>query len=114
MRKSELGISLISIVLLLVVVGGIGLVGLRVAPTVSEFSEIKRTMEKVKDKGDTVANIRGTFDLAASAGYITSVTGKDLNITKTGDKVVISVAYSKKIPLVEPVFLLIEYSATTN
>jgi hypothetical protein len=41
---------------------------------------------------------------------ISSIGGKDLQITKENDKVVIRFAYDKEVPLFEPVFLLIKYS----
>jgi hypothetical protein len=79
--------------------------------------EIMKTAKKVAaDGGDSPLRIRQNFDLAASAAYIGSdtITGKDLEITKNGDKVVIRFAYDKEIPLIEPVYLLIKYKGTTD
>jgi hypothetical protein len=49
--------------------------------------------------------MRASFDRTASVDYITSISGKDLEVTKEGDKVVVSFAYDKEIPLFEPVYL---------
>jgi len=45
---------------------------------------------------------------------VTSISGKDLEITKVNDKVVISFAYNKEIELFSPVFLLIKYEGRTK
>ena len=45
---------------------------------------------------------------------MTSITSKDLDITKEGDKVVVKFAYNKEIPLIEPVFLLIKFEGRSK
>ena len=40
---------------------------------------------------------------------ISSISGKDLEVTKENDRLVIRFAYDKEIPIVEPVFLLIKF-----
>ena len=54
--------------------------------------------------------IRAAFDRQKDVEFsIQAVTGKDLDITKENDKVVISFAYNKEIEIMGPVFLLIKY-----
>ena len=45
---------------------------------------------------------------------IKSITGKDLDITKNGEKIKISFAYDKEIHITGPAFLLLKYAGTTN
>ena len=45
---------------------------------------------------------------------IVSVLGKELDITKENERVVISFAYEKEIELVGPVFLLIKYAGRSK
>jgi hypothetical protein len=60
--------------------------------------------------GSTVAQIRSAFDRYKDVEYsIVSVSGKDLDITKEDDHIVVRYAYQKEIELVGPVFLLIKY-----
>ncbi|MCL2344337.1 MAG: DUF4845 domain-containing protein [Desulfobulbus sp.] len=116
-KFSQRGISFFGLLILGIVLALLVIVGLRVVPTVTEYMEIIKTAKKVAaDGGESPAVIRRNFDLAASAAYIGSDTiqGKDLEITKNGDKVVIRFAYDKEIPLVDPVFLLIKYKGTTE
>jgi Tfp pilus assembly protein PilE len=114
MRNRQAGLTLIGLILWLIVLGVGLLIGMKVVPSYVEFLDIKKGLVRAKEAGTTVAAARAAFDTFASAGYISSVTGKDLIVTKTGDKVVVSVVYEKKIQLLSPVSLLIEYEASSN
>ena len=114
MRNRQAGLTLIGLILWLIALGVGLLIGMKVVPSYVEFLDIKKGLVRAKEAGTTVAGARSAFDTFASAGYISSVTGKDLIVTKTGDKVVVSVVYEKKIQLLSPVSLLIEYEASSN
>ena len=59
--------------------------------------------------------IRAAFEQQKDIEYsITSITGKDLDITKENDKVVIRFAYDKEVELMSPVFLLIKYEGRSQ
>jgi hypothetical protein len=51
---------------------------------------------------------------AEVASSITTISGKDLSITKENDKVVVSFAYDKEIELMKPVFLLIKFEGRSS
>ena len=114
MQNRQSGLTLIGLILWLIVLGMVFLIGMKVVPSYVEFLDIKKGLVRAKESATTVAAARSAFDLFASAGYITSVSGKDLTVTKTGEKVVVSVAYEKKIELLKPVSLLIEYEASSD
>ncbi|MFO1326876.1 MAG: DUF4845 domain-containing protein [Rubrivivax sp.] len=99
-----------------IVIGFIAYIVLRVFPTVNEYLTVKRAIDKIAAASpSTVAEVRAAFDRQRDIEYsISSITGKDLQITKENDKVVISVAYDKEIPLYGPVFLLIKYEARSG
>jgi hypothetical protein len=61
-----------------------------------------------------VPQLRNAFDRYAQIDDIKSVRGKDLDITKESDKVVISYAYSYQIPITDNVRLVIDFSGTTS
>ena len=59
--------------------------------------------------------IRAAFERTKDIEYsITSISGKDLQVTKENDKVVIRFAYDKEIELYGPVFLLIKYEGSSK
>jgi hypothetical protein len=115
-RRSQRGVTLFGLLFWAIIIGFSALVGLRVLPTVNEFFTIKRAVEKISASGaTTVPEIRNAFEKQKEIEYsIVSITGKDLEITKVNEKVVISFAYNKEIELMSPVFLLIKYEGRSK
>lgn len=89
-------------------------VGMQVVPTYTEFRTVQKAVNKAAIDGNTVADIRSVFDKAANVEYITSITGKDLEITKVNDKVVVSFAYEREIHLTGPAYLTLKYSGRSK
>ena len=110
---SQRGISFIGLLFLGVVLAFLAIVGAKVVPTASEYMSIKKAVKKAAAEGDTVPAVRASFDRAAAVDYISTISGKDLEITKQGDKVVASFAYDKEIALFGPAFLLIKYRGSS-
>lgn len=113
-RKSrQRGLSFIG----LLFVGGIlavtGVVGAQVFPTVIEYLAVKKAVDKAS-QGSTVAEVRVIFDKAAAIDDIGSLTGKDLDITKNGDKVVVSFSYVREIHLTGPAYLTLKYTGQSK
>lgn len=105
------GVTLLGLVFWAVVISMSALLAMRVLPTVNEFATIKRVVTKIAvEGGSTVSEIRAAFERAKSIEYaIQSISGKDLDISKENDRVVVSFAYDKEIELFGPVSLLIKY-----
>lgn len=108
------GLSLVGFLFVIVVVALLAVVGLKVVPTVVEYSAIKKAIANARSAGTTAREIQDAFEKQRSAGYIDSVSGKDLEIIKTADGFDVSVAYEKRIPLVGPASLVIDYVATAG
>ena len=89
------------------------MLGMKVGPTVIEYTSIKKAIASAKQAGPAPHDIRVAFDKQADVSYITSISGKDLQITGSGDDVVVSFSYEKKIPLFGPASLLLDYEGTT-
>jgi Domain of unknown function (DUF4845) len=115
-RRHQRGVTLMGLLFWGGVLGFLAVVGMKVLPTVNEFMTIKRTVDKVaKEGGSTVPEIRTAFDRQKEIEYsITSITAKDLNITKENDKVVVSFAYPKEVELFGNVSLLIKYEGRSK
>ena len=77
---------------------------------------IQRTIEKVAAGNPaTVNEVRNAFDRQKEIEYsISSIGSKDLQITKENDKVVISYAYNKEVPLFGPVYILLKYEGRSR
>jgi hypothetical protein len=89
-------------------------VGAQVTPMVIEYTTIKRVTQKIAREGGTVPEIRSHFDRATSIDAISSITGKDLDITKEGDKVVVAFDYQREIHLFGPAYLVLKYDGRSK
>ncbi len=114
--RRQRGVTLFGLLFWAVIVGFIALLGMRVLPTLNEFFTIKRTINKIATEGaQTVPEIRGAFERQKDIEYsITSISGKDLIITKENEKVVVSFAYDKEIEILKPVYLLIKFEGRSS
>ena len=111
--SSQRGISFIGLLILGIVLALLAIVGARVLPTATEFMALQKAAQKAAAHGDTVPAVRAAFDRTAAVDYISSISGKDLEITKQGDKVVVQFAYDKEIPLAGPAYLLLKYRGSS-
>lgn len=114
--RRQRGVTLFGLMFWAILIGMIALVALKVLPTVNEYLTIKRAVEKVATSGaSTVPEVRAAFDKQKEIDYsISSISGKDLEITKNNDKLVVSFAYDKEIELMGPVYLLLKYQGQSK
>jgi hypothetical protein len=113
LKSGQRGITFLG----LLFIGGIlavsGVVVAQVIPTLIELQAIHKAAGKARE-GGTVADVRAIFDKAAAIDDIKSIDGKDLVITKEGDKVVVSYAYQREIHLAGPAWLTLKYEGRTK
>jgi hypothetical protein len=112
-RARQRGISFIGMLFVGGVVACVGIVGAQVFPTVLEYQAALKAIKKAS-AGNTVAEVRSIFDKAAQIDDINAITGKDLEITKDGDKVVVSFAYTRELHLAGPGYLLLKYNGRSK
>jgi Domain of unknown function (DUF4845) len=114
--RPQRGVSLFGLMMWAIVIGFIGYVAVRVLPTVNEYLTVQRAVDRVAAEAPaTVAEVRKAFDRQKEIEYsISSISGKDLDITKENDRLVIRFAYDKEIPIVEPVYLLMKYQGRSK
>jgi len=112
--RQQQGLSVVGLLFVLVVLGFVGVVALRVVPTFVEYRAVQSAIKKAHASANTIPEIQKAFDRSAAIDDINVLTGKDLDITKVNDDLVISYAYTKKIPLFGPVSLVIDYAGNSN
>ena len=108
------GLSLIGLFLVGLIVVALIALGFKVVPAVVEYIAIERAVQKIRNEGSTVRELQAAFDRHATIDDITSISSRDLDITKEGDRIVISYAYAKKVPITDNVSLVIDFSGTTR
>jgi hypothetical protein len=113
-RIHQRGLSLIGVLFIGVIVVMLLLLGAKLVPAIVEYIAIERAVQKIKNEANTVGEIRSAFERHATIDDIKSITSKDLDITKEGDRVVISYAYTYSIPVMDNVRIVIDFSGTTR
>ena len=107
-KSRQRGISFIGLLFIGGILAVCGVIAAQVIPTLIEWQAIHKAAGKARE-GNTVADVRMIFDKAAQIDDIKSIEGKDLNVSKEGDKVVIHYAYQREIHLVGPAWLTLKY-----
>jgi len=90
-----------------------GVIIAQIVPTFIEYEAIVKAANKARE-GETVAEVRTIFDKAAAVDDIKSISGKDIDVSKEGDKIVVNFAYQREIHLVGPGYLTIKYSGRSK
>ena len=114
--RAQRGLSLIGLLAWAIIIGFIGYLAVRVLPTINEYLTIQRAVNRVAAESPaTVSEVRRAFDKQKDIEYsISSISGKDLEVTKENEKLVIRFAYDKEIPIMEPVYLLLKYKGASK
>lgn len=115
-RSGQRGVTLFGLLFWSIIIGFVGYVLVRTLPTVNEYFTIQRAVDKVAAANpSTVNEARNAFDKQKEIEYsIASISGKDLQITKENDRVVIAFAYNKEVPLWGPVYVLLKYEGRSK
>ena len=113
MKHKQRGISLIGILFFGVIAACAFILGAQVVPTLIEFQAITKAATKAT-AGNTVPEVRAIFDKAGQMDDIHSISGKDLDVTKEGDKTVVAFAYNREIHVVGPAYLLLKYNGRSK
>lgn len=111
--SGQRGISLIGLVFVAGVLAMTGVVAAQVFPTVLEFMAVEKAVQRAA-AGQSVAEIRSIFEKATAIDDIKSITAKDLEITKEGDKVVVTFSYEREIHLAGPGYLTLKYQGRSK
>lgn len=101
----------------LLVVGGLlaftGVIVAQIVPTYIEFMAVEKAAQKAS-AGTTVSEVRSIFDKAAQIDDIRTISGKDLEVGKEGDQVVVSFAYAREIHVAGPAYLVMKYQGRSK
>lgn len=112
-KSRQGGVSLFSFIFVVGVLACLGVLGAQAFPTVLEYQAVLKAVQKAS-AGNTVGEVKVIFDKAAQIDDINSISGKDLLVTKEGDKVVVAFAYNKEIHMFGPAYLLLKYAGRSK
>ena len=113
LKSKQRGITFVGLLFVGGVLAVTGVVVAQVIPTLIELQAIHKAVNKARE-GNSVQEVRTIFDKAAQIDDIHSVSARDLEITKNGDKVVIRFSYEREIHLAGPAWLTMKYSGQSK
>lgn len=113
-RSRQRGLSFIGVIFVGLIAVAAFAIGGQSVPIFLEYMAIKKAAAKAAREGTTVPEVRAAFDRAAAIDDIRSIAGKDLEVTKSNDRVVVSYSYEREIPLAGPAHLLYRFQDSTK
>ena len=112
-KSRQRGVSFLGFLFVGGVLAVTGVIAAQIFPTALEYQAVLKAVNKAST-GTSVAEVRRTFDNAAAIDNISSITGKDLEVTKDGDKIIVSFAYQREIHLAGPGYLTLKYTGRSK
>lgn len=116
-KKKQKGMSITGLLTVCAILGMGGVLAAKIVPEVSEYMDVLREVKAVAADPavrGSVRDIKVAFSKRADVSYIKSITAEDLDISKDGDQVVITFAYSKKIPLFANASLVLDFEGASS
>lgn len=109
LRSRQRGLSFIGLVFLVAIIVSAAVLGAQSVPVFLEYQAITKAANKAAAEGNTVAEVKASFDRSAAIDDFKSVSGSDLEVTKVNDKIVVGFEYSREIHLVGPAYLVYRF-----
>ena len=116
-RHRQGGLTMTGFLFTAIVAVAVVMIGFRMLPPYIEYFTVKKVMAKTLDdskQGFSLYQFRRDFDLKASADYIDSVKGSDIEVSKEGNNLVATASWTRTLHLVGNVSLLLEFEATAT
>ena len=112
------GVSMFGFMLVAVVVIIFAMLAMKLVPAYIEFFSVKKILNAMGQDSETKSmsniEIRNSFSKRANVGYVTVVKPSDLEIDRSGGKMVISTEYEYRTPLVANISLVVDFKASSN
>lgn len=112
-QSGQRGFSMFGFLFVGIVLVVVGILAAQVAPTAFEYQAVTKAARKASE-GSTVDEVRLIFDKIASVDNIKSITGKDIEVAKENDKVIVSFEYQREIHLMGPAYLMLKYAGSSR
>ena len=115
--KKQTGATLMGMLFVGILVVFVALIGLKLFPAYQEYFAVKSIVRSMKQEvsGMSKSEIIASFDRRADAGYVTVITGKDLEVSKGADgDTVVTARYQVITPIVGNISALMDFVTSTN
>ena len=113
LRSRQRGLSFLGLVFLVAIFVSAA-IATQSVPIFMEYQAVTKAANKAAREGNTVAEVRASFERAAAIDDIKSVSASDLEVTKINERVAVGFEYSREIHLVGPAYLTYRFKKQTN
>jgi uncharacterized protein (DUF362 family) len=116
MRRQK-GLTLSGFMVVAIIVVIVLLLGFRLAPPYMEFHTVQKLLKQIAaepHKGEPRNSVRRAFQLKSGIDNITAVNENDLQVTKDGDRVIITAEYTVRVPLIYNISACMDFRATSE
>ena len=115
--KSQRGLSLNTMMIGSAVLAVFALLGMKAVPPWIEYANVLKAIRATAADGSlkeaSVAQVRTSYGKRAEIDNVQSVRPEDLDITKEGGELVISFAYTSKVPLFKNTSLVFDFEGSS-
>jgi hypothetical protein len=114
-RHRQGGLTMTGFLFTAIVAVAVVMIGFRMVPPYIEYFTVKKVMGRTLEESKqpfSLYQFRRDFDLKASADYIDSVQGSDIQVAKEGNNLVATATWTRTLHMVGNVSLLLEFEAT--
>ena len=115
--KTQRGVSLPGLIIVLFLVIVIALLGFKLFRPYAEFFTIQKAFKELSMRPEIKSGVRrdvmAAWQPIATIQNIQTLTGEDIEVTKEGNDTIISANYSVKVPLFHNISLLIDFNPSS-
>ena len=115
--KRQRGVTLSGLLIICVILIAVILLGFKLFPPYREYLSIKKAITEIArnpEKRSSPREIEAAYAMRSAIDNFTSVRGKDLQVEKRGDGVLISAEWSVKVPLFYNISACIDFNARSE
>ena len=112
-RQQQRGLSFFTVIFVVAVLAAVGVMAMQAVPSFLEYQAVVKAVNKAAGE-NSPQEVRNAFDRAAQVDNITSITGKDLEVTRNGDQQVVSFAYQREFHMAGPAWLTLKYAGSSR
>ena len=116
--KKQRGVSLLGLIAGLVLLGAGALLGFKLFTPYMQYFTIQKTFRAIAQipevRNGTRKDVLNAYQRYALIDSITAIAEEDIEITKTGNAVVLSANYSVKVPLVANFSLVVDFAPSSG
>jgi hypothetical protein len=113
LKSSQRGVSFLGLIFVGGVLAVTGVIAAQVVPTVIEYQAVIKAAQRAAE-GGSVQEVRALFQKSADVDNIKSISGKDIEVAKAGDRYVVTFAYQREIHLAGPGYLTMKYAGKSQ